>query len=123
MRVRFRGEAEWRTFAMVVACTGYEASTWRQPCLQGADVRARAHFVGFGAAPRDLLPLQGIGREASRAARIIAEKLYAADLSEALFRSTQRFIRGNHFFSTTYATCLTQVFFKSGEACNVSKCW
>jgi hypothetical protein len=84
VRVKFRGEAEWRAFAMVVACTGYEASTWRQPCLQGADVRARAHFVGFGAAPRDLLPLQGIGREASRAARIIAEKLYAADLSEAL---------------------------------------
>lgn len=65
VRVRFEGE-DPRSFQLVVLCTGYEA----QEVLD-----ARAHQVGLGPEPKDLLPLRGIGREAQRVAAEVGDLL------------------------------------------------
>ena len=61
--VRFAGHTAQHDFSLVVLCTGYEASREAQSGLFNDAVQARAHFVGLGPEPADLLPLRGIGRE------------------------------------------------------------
>jgi len=76
VQVKFLGEAEPKTFNFVILCTGYKSSLEAQACLSCNDVMARAHFVGLGPEPKDLLPLKGIGREAQSVARHISDLLH-----------------------------------------------
>ena len=76
VQVKFAGEAKKHTFANVIVCTGYESSLQAQKeCLSNDAVLARAHFVGLGPEPSDLLPLRGIGREAKKVAQHILDLL------------------------------------------------
>ncbi|CAE7191483.1 CER3 [Symbiodinium sp. CCMP2456] len=73
--IRFRGEDQRRDFSTVVLCTGYRTSLECQKGLSRDAVRARAFFVGLGPEQRDLLPLQGIGREARKVAAQVSDLL------------------------------------------------
>ena len=75
MGVLFEGETHHREFSAVVLCTGYRTSLESQGALSRDAVRARAFFVGLGPEQRDLLPLQGIGREAQKTAALVADML------------------------------------------------
>ena len=75
VQVKFAGESDVCTFDLVILCTGYESSLETQSCLSTDDVMGRAHFVGLGPEPKDLLPLIGIGREARRVATQISDLL------------------------------------------------
>ena len=59
----------------MVLCTGYRTSLECQGSLSRDAVRARAFFVGLGPEQRDLLPLQGIGREARKVAAQVSDML------------------------------------------------
>eukprot|EP00439_Symbiodinium_sp_Y106_P037682 s3673_g4.t1 len=73
--IRFRGDDQRREFSTVVLCTGYRTSLECQGGLSRDAVRARAFFVGLGPEQRDLLPLQGIGREARKVAAQVSDML------------------------------------------------
>lgn len=78
VQVKFFGESAPHTFDVVLLCTGYtsslEASENRHTFSSHA-VLGRAHFVGLGPEPKDLLPLAGIGREAQSVAQQICQLL------------------------------------------------
>lgn len=78
VQVKFFGESASHTFDVVLLCTGYtsslEASENRHTFSSHA-VLGRAHFVGLGPEPKDLLPLAGIGREAQSVAQQICQLL------------------------------------------------
>jgi len=76
VEVKFAGESDVHTFDFVILCTGYESSLEAQSCLSTAEVLGRAHFVGLGPEPKDLLPLVGIGREARTVATQISDLLH-----------------------------------------------
>ena len=63
----------------MVLCTGYRTSLECQGGLSRDAVRARAFFVGLGPEQRDLLPLQGIGREARKVAAQVSDMLRIED--------------------------------------------
>eukprot|EP00438_Fugacium_kawagutii_P024694 Skav235534 [mRNA] locus=scaffold3067:82632:94797:+ [translate_table: standard] len=73
VQVKFAGESEVYAFDLVILCTGYKSSLQAQSVVSTDEVMCRAHFVGLGPEPKDLLPLAGIGREAQRVATQISD--------------------------------------------------
>ena len=127
VQVKFLGEAEPKTFDFVILCTGYKSSLEAQACLSCNDVMARAHFVGLGPEPKDLLPLKGIGREAQSVARHISDLLHLKRRKEQrlkdekvqLSETDDMTVRSSKVIGGGLTTYLFQIFLSLAFSCLV----